>query len=537
VEAHPPRAARADRNQSVAQGRDEPVRGHRARQDTPHGDQEVISSDQHASEAVEALRDRLSAVASILSSAGDDELASLATAGAGPLLAHLADKVAETRTGSELWLLGAAIAGGYPTASEIKAMRRGLELASPVERTGACLSAVAVTASAVRSPTVRIEVITTALVDVDFCARNLHNTGIQRVVRNTVKHWSRDLATLACWSEDGTGYRRLTATQELLVRDWNSSRGIEHEPESDVLLLPWVTTVLLPEVPAPRLIDRLTAIAWGSGNRVGLIGYDAIPLVSADFVSEDESDRFAHYLTIVKHASVVSGISDTTAREFRAFNSVLSEQGIDGPTVRTLLLPTVAPQAATGGGSAAKVLSKPLVLMVGSIEPRKNQLGVLAAARELWNEGLDFELLFVGGGGALHVNELDAAIRRSRAHGHTVSHGRGISDEALAEAYTNARVVVFPSLQEGYGLPVAEALASGAPVITSNFGSTAEIAATGGCLLVDPRVDADISEALRSVLTDDVLYVRLVAETAQLSSAGWKEYAENLWQQLVEGGE
>jgi len=474
--------------------------------------------------SLEALHQRLGVIAPVL-------LDEVPDASVGELLALLADAVAARLTPANVWLLATAIAGGYPTAAEVDAVRRGLELASPTTRSGACLAGVAVTAAAVRSATVTAELVdASALVDVDFCARNRHNTGIQRVVRNTVKHWNPDVALLASWSDDGTGYRRLTAAQRRLVVDWSSTLEVAAEPESDVLLIPVGITVLLPEVPAHRYIDRLVAIAQHSGNRMGLIGYDAIPLVSADFVSEDESDRFAHYLTIVKHSSVVSGISETTADEFRSFNSALAAQGLEGPRVESLLLPTVGP-ATTVPASQPREL--PLVLMVGSVEPRKNQLGVLAAATSLWQKGLTFELFIIGSGGAVQVEELDTAIQSARRQGWAVSHGKGVPDDVLAAAYRDARVLVFPSLQEGYGLPVAEALASGIPVITSRYGSTAEIATFGGCILVDPRDDDDIARAIEEVLVDDALHARLVAETSKLSSAGWPDYAAALWTQLV----
>jgi len=482
-------------------------------------------SGRDVSGSVDALHQRLGVIAPHLV----DEVP---VASIGRLLAVLADAVAQQPTAERVWLLATAIAGGYPTASEVDAVRRGLELASPIARSGAALAGVAVTASAVRSATVTAEVVTTGvLVDVDFCATNSHNTGIQRVVRNTVKHWPASKAVLVAWSGDGTGYRRLTAGQERLVVDWRSGLGPATEPESDVLLIPVATTVLLPEVPAHRYLDRLAALAESSGNRTGLVGYDAIPLVSADFVSEDESDRFAHYLTVVKHSSVVSGISETTAEEFRGFNRALAAQGLEGPRVDALLLPTARPPGEIAPPATREI---PLVLMVGSIEPRKNQLGVLAASESLWSEGLRFELLFIGGGGAVQVGDLDRGIQRARAKGHSVSHGRGVGDEQLAAAYRDARFFVFPSLQEGYGLPVAEALASGTPVITTRYGSTAEVAAVGGCLLVDPRDDADIASAMRTLLTDDTELARLTSETANLDSAGWPEYAANLWTQLVE---
>jgi glycosyltransferase involved in cell wall biosynthesis len=93
--------------------------------------------------------------------------------------------------------------------------------------------------------------------------------------------------------------------------------------------------------------------------------------------------------------------------------------------------------------------------------------------------------------------------------------------------------VIFPSLNEGFGLPVAESLASGTPVITSDHGSMREIAVAGGALLVDPRDDLDITGALRALLTDDELHARLSAQARALPHRSWDSYAAELWQYLV----
>jgi glycosyltransferase involved in cell wall biosynthesis len=448
------------------------------------------------------------------------------------VLVALVDHVAQTRNSHEAWLLATAIAGGYPSSEEVEAMLRGLQTAEPAERMGIALGSVAVTASAVRSDSITLEVVTDAVVvDVHFCATNAHNTGIQRVVRNTVPHWNGVSALLA-WTADGTGYRRLTNSQHALVTDWHS--GMAPSPaggESDVLVVPLGGTVLVPEVPAHEHLERLIAIARYSGNRVGLIGYDAIPIVSADFVSEEESDRFAHYVGLVKHSTVVSCINRTTAEEFERLVAALAAQGLRGPHVEPLPLPVVAAHEDT---TATVTDGLPLVLMVGSIEPRKNQLGLVSAASMLWKAGREFELLLVGGGSAANIAELERAVLPHRRVGRAISIARGWSDEQLGRAYARARVVVFPSLQEGYGLPVAEALATGTPVVTSNFGSTAEIATAGGCITVDPRDDAALAAAIDSVLSDDELHARLVAEARARRGESWNDYAAALWTQLTE---
>ncbi|MDQ6896986.1 MAG: glycosyltransferase, partial [Actinomycetota bacterium] len=86
-----------------------------------------------------------------------------------------------------------------------------------------------------------------------------------------------------------------------------------------------------------------------------------------------------------------------------------------------------------------------------------------------------------------------------------------------------------------FGLPVAESLACGTPVLTTNYGSQAEIAQGGGALTVDPRDDASVLAGLRAMLTDRFLVERLRAEAKEYPVQTWKQYADDVWSQLVPG--
>jgi glycosyltransferase involved in cell wall biosynthesis len=97
-------------------------------------------------------------------------------------------------------------------------------------------------------------------------------------------------------------------------------------------------------------------------------------------------------------------------------------------------------------------------------------------------------------------------------------------------------VVLFPSLNEGFGLPVAEALASGTPVVTTRHGSTAEIAEGGGALLVDPRDDHDLADAVGRLLEQPDLHAELRRQAAARPQRTWDEYARDLWTVLVASG-
>jgi glycosyltransferase involved in cell wall biosynthesis len=116
------------------------------------------------------------------------------------------------------------------------------------------------------------------------------------------------------------------------------------------------------------------------------------------------------------------------------------------------------------------------VLAVGTIEPRKN-LGRLAEA----TRRLGVELRVVGARGWGHV-ELGDGVRRL---------GR-VSDDELARLYRGARCFAYPSLYEGFGIPILEAMASGTPVVTSRGGATEEVAG-GAAVLLDPLDVASIA--------------------------------------------
>jgi glycosyltransferase involved in cell wall biosynthesis len=171
---------------------------------------------------------------------------------------------------------------------------------------------------------------------------------------------------------------------------------------------------------------------------------------------------------------------------------------------------------------------RPILLCLGSQEPHKNQRTALHAAERLWGEGLDFEVRLVGGPGWSNA-VLRPAIDRLVDAGRSITALGRVSDARLLEEMRTADLVFFASLHEGYGLPVAEALACGTPVITSNFGSQLEIAELGGCLVVDPRSDDDVTDAMRSLLTHPDELKRLRAEAEARPLRTWDEYASELW--------
>jgi glycosyltransferase involved in cell wall biosynthesis len=120
-------------------------------------------------------------------------------------------------------------------------------------------------------------------------------------------------------------------------------------------------------------------------------------------------------------------------------------------------------------------------------------------------------------------------IERLQGAGRRLVVERRPNDARVAESLAEARCVVFPSLHEGFGLPVVEALSAGVPVVTSNHGSLLEIGQGGGVVMVDPEEADAVADAMRGLLLDDRLHAQLVAEAKARPIRTWGEYADDLW--------
>jgi alpha-1,3-rhamnosyl/mannosyltransferase len=160
------------------------------------------------------------------------------------------------------------------------------------------------------------------------------------------------------------------------------------------------------------------------------------------------------------------------------------------------------------------------LLSVGTLEPRKNLVRVLRAFARLPGALRSrFPLIVVGGTGWRDTPILAelGALERS---GHVRVLGY-VDDEALAALYAGARAVIYASLYEGFGLPIVEAMASGAPVLTSNTGCMKELGEKAA-MLVDPHDTEAITDGMRRLLEDD-------AEVARLRAAGMGRARDFSW--------
>jgi glycosyltransferase involved in cell wall biosynthesis len=171
------------------------------------------------------------------------------------------------------------------------------------------------------------------------------------------------------------------------------------------------------------------------------------------------------------------------------------------------------------------------VLTVSDISPRKNQLRLIEAFELVQrdNPSSGAELMIVG-----HVRKdvpgFESTLRdmRKRNKGIKITLAGYLTDSELMSLYEEADIFVYPSLYEGFGLPVLEAMACGCPVITSNVSSLPEVVGEAA-LLVDPYDVEALAQAMLTVLEDDELKKEMSKKgIAQAQKFSWEKAGAEL---------
>lgn len=153
------------------------------------------------------------------------------------------------------------------------------------------------------------------------------------------------------------------------------------------------------------------------------------------------------------------------------------------------------------------VNGKPYILYVGSVNSRKNLLGAVKAI-EMIPDDIRIPLVVIGDGREYKHKVLEY-IAAHNLQDMVIFAPEKVGTEGLRYLYLNAKLFIYPSFYEGFGLPVVEALLSRCPVITSNVSSLPE-AAGPDSFTVDPRDTEDIAEKIKAVLSDDELRLKMI---------------------------
>lgn len=165
---------------------------------------------------------------------------------------------------------------------------------------------------------------------------------------------------------------------------------------------------------------------------------------------------------------------------------------------------------------------KKIILNVGSEIERKNLDGVIKSFSEIVKTRKDVLLVRLGE----KTEKYDATIKELSLND-SVIYLEKLTDEKMAKLYSAADLLIMPSFEEGFGLPIIEAMACGCPVVTSNIGAMKEITDDAG-VLVDPNDVESIQKGVEAVLNLDS------SDTFKLTQAGLKRASEFSWKKCAE---
>jgi glycosyltransferase involved in cell wall biosynthesis len=314
--------------------------------------------------------------------------------------------------------------------------------------------------------------------------------------------------------------------REVPDEPWLAGRRVETVPGSIRTLYPFWNTLRSPALPrrlaAADVLHATTGVAIPPAKRGQRL---VVTIHDLAFLHYPEAFpgrwRVLYRLGLrvaARRADAILTPSRSTAED------LVARTRIDPRRVHVTPLATTL---AAGDGDPAPVLERlgvprPFVLFVGTLEPRKNVVGLVRAYRRAARAGVPHALVVAGppGWGAEPL-ERELALDGPG----TIVRTGWLPPADLDAVYRGASAFIYPSLFEGFGLPVLEAMARGVPTITSNTSSLPEV--TGdAAIAVDPRSSDAIADAIEAVVGDAALASRLAgAGRRRAESFSWDETA------------
>ena len=381
---------------------------------------------------------------------------------------------------------------------------------------------------------------------VDHTCQFPHNTGIQQLTRQCLiglchkgytvvpVKWNdqlskyqtihvEELSSLTVFCNDLTGFHKSALLSVA------TNQIIEDLPTTLV-----VNSIFVPEVTHINLTQRnVTTQIIREAKRlkikISFIFYDDTPLRRSELKKMRETH--ANYMRDIHEADFIFPISNYSKNNLLYFWKSHHIQPPASSVIKTIYLGNSfasyeQASSKTTQNCEIQSLESPFVLSVGSITEHKNQLTLISAFIKFKDKHPDCNLKLLLAG---HVsNNIEHRVYRVISKRHDIKLIESPSNETIVAAYQNCLFCVFPSLMEGFGLPIIESLYFNKPCITANFGAMAEISTGGGCLNVDTCSVEKLAEAVERLVFDQPFFERLKAEATIRVVEDGRAYAEKI---------
>jgi len=317
--------------------------------------------------------------------------------------------------------------------------------------------------------------------------------------------------------------RRVTGVERHgreIVRLFRGNHRVEKTRRNGVMGHAWEQFIL----PARM---KSNSVLWSPANTSPLLVHnqavtihDLTPIEHPKWYRKSFAAWYRLFLPILaKQARVIftpsEYVKQRIMRRFGVENVVVTPNGVD--TTR------FHPEAKQG----TYEFPKQYIFFVGSLQPRKNLVSLLKTWHKIKNEFPDLWLVVAGRAGNIFGDIKFNSDERIRFLGY-------VSEDDLPGLYAKATLFVLPSLDEGFGLPAIEAMASGIPVVISDGGALPEV--VGDAAMIFKLSDPDgLTTAIRECLLDDGLRSSLIQNGLEhIKKYSWQKSAETIWNTLNE---
>lgn len=368
------------------------------------------------------------------------------------------------------------------------------------------------------------------------------NTGMQRVTRRLGRalmelgedilfvKWDANTWNFTLVSQDELAYLAKwygpITSQQVLDRYPKPGNGNIPVEQHELGAGHWLVVPEVPHItyqPQPMTLDILMG-ARRCGLMTAFIYYDATPL-RQEYL-RDMAVKHETYMQQLLLADLVIPISNWSARDLVSFLQVHEGAALT-PTPRITALPLPGESQLAPRVTTPVQLSETnrFILSVGSIVPHKNQVSLVHAFERFCESHAqtDWQLTLVGN---LHP-DLAGEIKHAISQNSRIRYVDHIPDDELDKLYRSCAFTVFPSIEEGFGLPILESLWYGKPCVCANFGSMAEVGDGGGCFQIDTRNNDEMLRAISSLMMDPSLLEQLSQQAVRRSISTWDDYGKN----------
>ena len=362
------------------------------------------------------------------------------------------------------------------------------------------------------------------------------NSGIQRVVRQILTQFSympNIRVQLLAFNDDISSLVPLSPFQRLNLSKWSGPSldflNQTHESfKPDFLLLPELFYASYYNIPPNKLRNAFNILSSYAPKTV-TIHYDNIPLVINGYASAAPEHK--SYLDVILESDIIVPISEWSAFDLLEYGIYMDSCKQYDISSKIYPLPLAYTPIESKGieddlvSLKSKIHDSNFIISIGSVVPHKNQLALIQAFL-LFKSGTKcpYKLIIAGNtlaGWLPYLSSLESQ---------DIIFLLKPSDDTISFLYQNCEFSVFPSCEEGYGLPIIESVSYGKPIICANFGVMAEVANSIGCgiLKVDVTNIALLSNALRTLYQNKHRFGSSEHILSSASIKSWKSYVNDL---------